>query len=72
MDVGGSEVDIVDTDDNKLAIVDVAHPLRYSRCVVTRTVANVTVDGIAAEIYYARTAPVPGHSTLAASSVVNG
>ena len=46
-DLTGASVAVPDTDDNKMAIIDVAEPTqRYLRCVVTRTTQNAVVDGV--------------------------
>lgn len=68
-DLTGTSVAVADSDDNKLAIVDVYAPQeRYVRCVVVRGGATgCVIDGIVAEVYGARVEPVTQDSTVAAA-----
>ncbi len=48
-DLKGTSITIADTDDNKIALVEVHNPReRYVRCVVSRGTANAVIDSIVA------------------------
>lgn len=67
-DLAASNVNVLDTDDNKLAIIDVYRPQkRYVRCVVVRGTQNATIDSATAHQYNPRVKP-----TTADSSTVIG
>lgn len=58
-DLEGSAVAAADTNDNGLLVVDVKRPLkRYLRAVLSRSGGDAALDGIIAEKYGARLAPV--------------
>ena len=64
-DLTGASVAVPDTDDNKMAIIDVAEPTqRYLRCVVTRTTQNAVIDGITALLYRGRKMPITNDATV--------
>jgi len=66
-DLAGTSVAIEDTDDNKMAIVDVTHiSERYVNCVVTRGGSTgAVVDAIIAIKYKARSEPVTQSADVA-------
>jgi hypothetical protein len=64
-------VDLTDTDDNKVAILEVIRPSRrYLRVRVTRGIQNSVIDGILALQYSARNMPTTDDvSTIKARSI---
>lgn len=68
-DLLGTDVAVADTDDNKMAILDIYAPQeRYVRCRVVRGGATgCVIDSIIAEQYGARSEPVTQGSTVAAA-----
>lgn len=57
-DLAGTGIVVADTDDDKLFVVDVAHPTeRFLRAVVSRGTANAAVDGILAVQYRPKKTP---------------
>ena len=57
-DLTGTSITVADTDDDKLFVVDVAHPTeRYLRAVVSRGTADSVVDGIIAVQYGPKKTP---------------
>ena len=69
VDLADTESTILDTDDNKAFVLDVGHPRhRYLRCVITRTGANVAVDGVVAQQYMAQVEPVVHDTASVAGS----
>lgn len=62
-DLEGTSVTVADTDDNKIAYVDVYRPgKQYLKLIVDRDTANAVVDGITAIQYGARALP-PAHDS---------
>jgi hypothetical protein len=58
-DLAGTAITVLETDDNKVAILDTAHTLyRYIRPVVVRGTQNAAVDAIVALQYLADREPV--------------
>ena len=58
-DLLGTNVTVVDTDDNRLVIIEVVHPReRYLRTQINRATQNSVIDFEIVELYYPRKAPV--------------
>jgi hypothetical protein len=58
-DLAGSSVTVADTDDNRVAVVEVFRPReRYVRVLIERATQNATIDGAFALQGDARTMPV--------------
>lgn len=67
-DLKGTGIDLADTDDNKVAVLDIDKPLeRYVRCTVVRGVANTTIDGIIAILYEPNVEPITDDTSVAGS-----
>lgn len=67
-DLEGTSVTIADTDDNKIAYVDVYRPQkRYLKLIVDRGTQNAVVDGITAIQYGPRVLPTTHDSTTVLS-----
>ena len=67
-DLAGSKVDLADTDDNKIAIVEIENPVkRYVRLVVGRGTANAVISGVIAIV-----TRVKSRATIQASGEVAG
>ncbi len=63
-DLAGTEQSVADTDDNKIAMIDIRRPSkRYVRPAVTRATANVVIDGVVAVLYRGEMTPAAAHST---------
>lgn len=63
-DLEGTAQSIADTDDNKIACIDIYKPReRYVRPVVTRATANAVIDGVIAILYRGDITPAAAHST---------
>lgn len=68
-DLTGTSVTVADTDDNKVAYLDVVRPKeRYLKCIVDRGTQNATVDSMLAILYNPRVKP-PTHDS---STVLGG
>ena len=64
-DIAGSGVDLADSDDNKMAAIEIHEPKkRYVRLAFVRATANVVIDGGVAVLAHARVSPPPTHSTV--------
>ena len=54
-DLLGSSITVADTDDNKVAVIDICRPQeRYLKVVTSRATQNATVDFMTAELYGTR------------------
>lgn len=63
-DLEGTAQSIADTDDNKIACIDIFKPReRYVRPAVTRATANAVIDGVIAILYRGEFTPAAAHST---------
>lgn len=61
----GSKVTVADTDDNKIAWLDIYKPQeRYLKCIVNRATQNATIDGIIAIQYGPRKRPTSHDTTV--------
>jgi hypothetical protein len=70
-DLEGSAITVADTDDNKIAELDLSKPRkRYARVVVSRATQNSVVDGITAVPYGVRNQPAAQHSTVLGRKVL--
>jgi hypothetical protein len=64
-DIAGSSVTIADTDDNKVIVLELAHPAKeFIRCVVSRATQNATVEGITAILIGAQVRPPTRGATM--------
>jgi hypothetical protein len=64
-DLLGTSQAIADTDDNKIAAIDIYRPLkRYVRPVVGRGTQNAVIDGVIAILYRGNISPAAVHTTL--------
>ena len=71
-DLAGSAVTVADTDDNKVAVLEITRPVkRYVRPVVDRGTQNAVVDGILAILSHPRTLPITADSTLITPKLLN-
>jgi hypothetical protein len=62
-DLEGTGIAIVDTDDNRVVVLDLWRPReRYVRPAISRSTANVAIDSVVAVQYAGAKAPV-GHDT---------
>lgn len=70
-DLAGTLVSLADTDDDKMAVVEIVKPLKpYLRPVMTRATANAVIDGVIAVQAQARKrATVHDATTVAAAEV---
>jgi hypothetical protein len=67
-DLEGTAISIADTDDNKVALLDIFRPAeRYVRAIITRETANAVVDGVIAVQYSGRVKPITQGSTVAST-----
>jgi len=68
-DLEGTDTAVADTDDNKLAILDIYQPAeRYVDCQIVRGGATgCVIDSIMAELYGPRAEPVTQDATVAAA-----
>ena len=65
-DLKGTKITIADTDDDKVAVLDIYRPQkRYSRLVVSRATANAVIDGVVALQYKGKKAPVTQDASVA-------
>lgn len=65
-DLAGTKIDVLDTDDNKLVILDIMRPEEpFVRAVIDRGTQNAVVDLVIAEVYRRRTIPVTKDATVA-------
>lgn len=72
-DLAGTAVAVADTDDNKVASLEIYRPQsRYVRPVISRATQNAVVDCIIAVLYSGSTKPVVADATLIAASKVVG
>lgn len=63
-DLLGTAQSIADTDDNKIAMVDIFNPKqRYIRPVITRATANAVINNVIAILYRGDITPAAAHST---------
>ena len=63
-DLEGTAQSVADTDDNKIACIDIHKPReRYVRPVVTRATANVVIDGVVGVLYRGDITPAAAHAT---------
>ena len=68
----GTKVTVADTDDNKIAQVEVSKNLeRYIKCVVNRATQNSTIDGITALQYGARVLPTTNDSSTVIANEIH-
>lgn len=64
-DLAGTSITVADTDDNKVAVLDIYRPQeRYVRVAVLRATQNATVDGVIAIRYKGRKAPAVLDATV--------
>lgn len=65
-DLEGTAYTVADTDDNKVAAVEIIRPKnRYNRLVIKRATQNTTIDGVVAILSNAQVLPVtPSTTTL--------
>ncbi len=69
-DLAGSRATVADSDDSKVAIVDVFRPKeRYLRVVTSRATQNSAIDFAIAELYRADAEPVAQDATVIAAEV---
>lgn len=69
-DLEGSSITIGDTDDNKLAIVEIYRPrMRYLRLVTKRATQNATIDGLIVELGGGRVKPITDDTTVVSTEV---
>lgn len=72
-DLEGSGVTVADTDDNKVAIVEVNRPTeRYVRCAFDRGTQNAIVDFLVAELFNPRNLPITDDGTTVGNEVHDG
>lgn len=72
-DLEGTNIAVADTDDNKIAILEIDSPSdRYVRCVVDRGTQNATVDSILAVQTKANIEPVTHDSSTVLGSEFHG
>ena len=65
-DLKGTKITIADTDDDKVAVLDIYRPQkRYLRLVVSRATANAVIDGVVALQYKGKKAPVTQDASVA-------
>lgn len=63
-DLEGTAYTIADTDDNKIAAVEVIRPKnRYNRLVIKRATQNTTIDGVVAILSNGMALPITADST---------
>lgn len=68
---GSATANALDGDSNRALITDVIQPRkRYVRCVVVRGTANAVVDGVIAELYKARVAPIAADPSVSQQKVL--
>mgnify|MGYP001609701227 CR=1 FL=1 len=66
-DLAGSKITVADTESDKIVILDIYKPrLRYVRPFVKRATQNAVVNGIVAELYGPKKAPVSKDTTVSA------
>ena len=65
-DLKGTKITIADTDDDKVAVLDIYRPQkRYLRLVVSRATQNAVIDGVVALQYKGKKAPVTQDASVA-------
>jgi hypothetical protein len=70
-DLAGTQLNMVDTEDNKLLVLEVVHPEeRYVRPVLDRATANAVIDGIIAIQYGGKKAPETQPASVSASATI--
>lgn len=63
-DLEGTAYTVADTDDNKIAAVEIIRPKnRYNRLVIKRATQNTTIDGVVAILSNAQVLPISADSS---------
>jgi len=71
VDLAGSSRAVGDTDDNKVAVIEIVRPAeRYLRCVTLRATQNATIDFQVAELFRTRDEPVTQDSSIVGATHV--
>lgn len=72
-DLEDTGITVADSDDNKVAIVEVNRPReRYVRCVIKRATQNSVVDFLVAELFNPRELPITNDGTTVGNEVHDG